>query len=217
MIDLRNDEQRFDNEFPAYGNARYAGIAACVAALPTARDLRDLLASACGRRVLDLLRTLLEIRNYKAQVPFPRNPAGVLHAIATLKDLGAPRDDDDAFGPRRQDVFERLVGFDGFELPTVSAVFHFCFPDRYPIVDRNIETACKALCNGLDTGEPPPALPAYAASAERKWTAYRTFAHCLQRIRQAHNARYGTTYDFRALDRALMVYGAARRRQREAD
>jgi hypothetical protein len=207
MINLQPFKNRFDSEFPAYSSEHYQKIRDCVAAIPTAEKVEELLASTPGKQVLDLLHPLIEVKNYKSQVPFPTNPYGALCNIAKLKDLGAPQAESETFGAQRFDIFKALIDNKGLDLPTVSAIFHFCFPGSYPIVDRNIAAACNELC----PLEQPPALPTYGASADYKWKVYERFTDCLNRLMAAHNKAYETGYDFRSLDKALMVYGKDQR------
>jgi hypothetical protein len=181
-------------------------IARLVQALPTIEVSSSRLQSECGGQILSLLLPLIKIKNYKSQIPFPVTVFDAIERIVELKSMNT----NTALDKAHRAVFVGLIGIEGFQLPTVSAIFHFCHPFLYPIVDKNIQAACSLLSqeyhNELD-GLVLPLLPAATTLSKNKLEKYEEFILFLTRLKELHNKEFNTTYDYRSLDKALMVYG----------
>lgn len=202
MINLEQYRNYFSQVFPDYADGVYSQISDLVNALPTDEEVVRIFSSTDTQAALVLLLPLIKIKNYKSQIPFPDQLFEAAALIAEVKNSATTISllDSDA------KLFERLLSVKGFQLPTISAVFHFCHPESFPIVDRNIEAACALLSDEFDE-ELVPVLPAYTTSAQNKLSKYKAFIQFLTNVRNKHNQMYGTQYDYRELDKALMVYG----------
>jgi hypothetical protein len=211
MIDLSPYIGDFDDVFPEYGDGEYAVI----------RDLADTLQEDEIQAFLDhdqfdvfvsCLLPLIEIRNYKAQVPFPtelRSVLGCMLDIAHLDVGNAPGDIEVG-----AEQFELLMGLKGFDLPTVSAVFHFCFPNHFPIVDRYVNAADRFLYDEDQDNEfrgqedlRRTVLPAANTSIENKKMHYNNFIRFVFRIADLQAHQYGHHFSIREIDKGLMVMG----------
>lgn len=198
----------FDQAYPGYADREYMVINQMIQALPTSTSASNRLRSECGSEILTLILPLIYIKNYKSQIPFPIEIYSAVESIVELKNSNA----EEALNEMHTSLFNRLISTQGFQLPTVSAVLHFCHPHLYPIVDVNIKTACDLLAEEhLDElGDLiSPVLPAATTSQDNKFVKYTNFISFLSRLKELHNDQHQTTYDYRDLDKALMVYGVA--------
>lgn len=208
MDNLEQYKNYFDQVYPDYADGEYSQIYALVKALPTNDEAARVFASADVQSSLALILPLIKIKNYKSQIPFPDELFEAARVIVEIKNSD-PEDclQDDGF-----ELFDKLLSVKGFQLPTVSAVFHFCHPEHFPIVDRNIEAACgllsKEFPNDFDE-KLVPALPVSTTSVKNKLSKYKGFIKFLDCIIDKHNRVHGTQYDYRELDKALMVYGVS--------
>jgi hypothetical protein len=209
MIDLDPFKKYFDHCYPRYGEKRYNNICLLVKMLPPSEDIESCLESQQGRTLIAVVKSLVEIVNYKSQKPFPTDLPALIREIVRLKRASV---NDNRLGHDFEGVFNALLKMEGLQLPTVSAIFHFCYPSQYPIVDRWIAASCELLVEryGQVLGSFPcqaPRLPAPNASEENKLKKYKDFISLLDRIRQVQESQYQTAYCYRELDKALMVFG----------
>ncbi len=73
---------------------------------------------------------------------------------------------------------DALLKLEGFQLPTVSAVLHYCHPNAFPIVDVNVEAACALLKEQHEmdfVNLNKPTLPASNTSVKNKKGKYLAF------------------------------------------
>ena len=212
MRNLEVYKRHFDQEYRAYSDAKYLEIAALISALPSVEDASETFNSDEAGKVLSLVAPLIEIKNYKSQTPFPVSLFDAAKIIIEIKNTAASENISSA----HVKLIGGLLGVKGFRLPTVSAVLHFCHPNEYPIVDRNIKAAC-ALLHEEFPGElseyPPPTLPT-TMKPLNNIAKYKAFIGFLTKVKQLHNEQYQTNYGFRDLDKALMVYGVPERKVR---
>jgi len=206
MRNLEVYRQYFEQAYPDYADGKYTLIAEMIHAFPSVDNAENILNSDCAEQILALILPLIKIKNYKSQIPFPVAIYDAVREIINLKNIPPLQ----CLSDEQVVIFERLLDIEGFQLPTVSAVFHFCHPHVHPIVDRNIKAACDLLAaeftNELN-GVPLPMLPAANTSTRNKLVKYRGFISFLSALKELHNNQYQTEYDYRDLDRALMVYG----------
>jgi len=215
MINLTPYALRFDSEYPKYRDDTYLRILAVVAKIPSVATVKRMTADPAFQNFLTLADPVIAIKNYKSQIPFPTQLVTLWTQIAELKDcsitgaslLGEPGE-----------VFRNIISLDGFQLPTVSAIYHFCHPGDFPIVDRNVAAACDYLCRKCDKLGLAPKLPPPKAPAECKMARYTAFIkfieHLLFLMREGH--AHPEELDFRFIDKALMVLGADVIKQRES-
>jgi hypothetical protein len=212
MRDLSPYVRAFDNAYPDYATAPYEAIKALTERFSSV-DLAQEIDSQHFQRFAELLEPLIAIKNYKSQTPFPRDIRTVLRYLIQLKQCAIPSP---ALSREPQRIFLSIVEREGFQLPTVSAVFHFCHPESFPIVDRNVESACEILkdAHGPDfEAVPAPKLPVATTSANNKLTKYRSFVGFLDRVIELQAQQHGGRPDYRFVDKALMVLGVDRLRR----
>jgi len=177
-----------------------------IAGLPTVDIANSILSSSCARDVLSLIIPLIKIKNYKSQIPFPVVIFDVVEKVVELKNTVPTHE----LSETEILIFDQLINLEGFQLPTVSAIFHFCHPSSYPIVDRNIQASCGLLATEFSeelNRISLPILPAANTSIENKLGKYRNFISFLTEVKNLHNNQHQTEYSFRSLDQELMVYG----------
>ncbi|VAW40230.1 Cysteine desulfurase [hydrothermal vent metagenome] len=206
MRNLEVYRQYFEQAYPKYADGEYTIIAEMIHGLPSVDNATNTLNSDCANQVLALILPLIKIKNYKSQIPFPVAIYDAVREITKLKNTNPLQD----LSGEQITIFEQLLNIEGFQLPTVSAVFHFCHPRVHPIVDRNIQGACNLLATefqGELNGVPLPILPAANTSIRNKLAKYRDFISFLAAVKGLHNNQHQTEYDYRDLDQALMVYG----------
>lgn len=202
----------FDTAYPDYADMEYAEIRRFVLALPQTEVAEALLNSEEARLICELITPVIKIKNYKSQTPFPLAIYEAAMVIVNIKNTTPSANVSES----HVTLINELLELQGFQLPTVSAVLHFCHPGTYPIVDRNIEAACGLLANEYpeELTEAPPALPASTTSSNNKLKKYRSFISFLNLIATLHNQQHQTNYGLRELDKALMVYGVESLRAR---
>ena len=198
----------FNQAYPDYADSEYASISDVVSALPTKHEASEILESDSANKILNLIVPLVKIKNYKSQIPFPVNLYDAIKLIVDIKNTNPSEN----VSEKHVELFNSFIDIKGFQLPTVSAVFHFCHPGIYPIVDRNIAAACnllqKKFTDEFDEND-VTSLPAVTTSSKNKLSKYRTFIKFLTKLKRLHNEQHNTNYDFRELDKALMVYGVS--------
>ena len=137
------------------------------------RQLRE------GRRYVDRPR-FLDIAKWKSPRPvrhYESNDDDLVREVTTL-----------AFAARRGDLKLRLLMLlDGVAVPVASTIFHFAFPDRYPIMDVRAVTTLTHL--GLWT------RPVQFSVAD--WQVY-------THLMREHARTLGVT--LRELDKALWAF-----------
>jgi len=212
VIDLRPYQEHFDVAYEEYGDTNYEELQNRM----SAHEAISRQVKALDAEILETIRLYLapivSIRNYKAQVPMNEDVLSVADCVAALasETAVAPLEDGHC------DAFCRLLDMKGHQLPTVSAYFHFCHPNEYPIVDRNVQNACELLSSADESLLPEfavPVLPYVNTSRTNKKTKYLQFIAYLSNLRDLHNDKHGTNYEYRDLDKALMVYGVKRLRE----
>jgi hypothetical protein len=207
MDNLSRYEQAFDTEYPDYRDARDSEIMSLVARYGHGEDLLSIIRGEDFKRFAELLRPVTAIKNYKSQTPFPEDVRVVMVNVIELKrcEIGG-----DALSQKPGQLFCELIGTQGFQLPTVSAVFHFCHPRAFPIVDRNVESACAILRDRHPSDFShleAPRLPAATTTAKNKLAKYRSFIAFLDQVVALQRQGYGGDADYRFIDKALMVLG----------
>lgn len=205
MFDLDKYAKHFDGAYRDYADARYGEIAQLLARYDD-RTVRATLHSQHFLEAASLIQPVIAVKNYKSQVPFPEALLEVISCIVEIRQTAVSPED--VFG-NHQALFERLLSFQGFQLPTVSAVFHFSHPRHFPIVDVNVEAACDLLkqrCQEDFKGLEVPALPAANTSAANKLRKYRMFIAFIRRVLELQSAHVAQP-SYRYVDKALMVLG----------
>ncbi|WP_095118565.1 hypothetical protein [Pseudomonas sp. Irchel s3f10] len=205
MESLDKYANHFDASYPAYADARYLGILALVSKYDS-DSASTLLASESFKQALDIILPVIAIKNYKSQIPFPEDVLAVVETVLEVR--GATIDASDRFKNLTL-LFNRLEATQGFQLPTISAVFHFCHPESFPIVDVNVQAACKALIDrNPELAEYEyPKLPAPRSSVKNKIKKYKLFIAVIDKILDLHREK-NIINNYRCLDKALMVLGA---------
>ena len=207
MDDLSRYERAFGSAYPEYGDARYSEIKFLTDVYGPGEDLLSVIGREDFKLFAELLKPITAIKNYKSQTPFPEDVGAVMVNVIELKRCEIGRD---ALSQRPGQLFGALIGIQGFQLPTVSAVFHFCHPRNFPIVDRNVESACAILKdrNPADFSDlEGPKLPAATTTAKNKLAKYRLFIAFLDKVIALQRQGYGGDPDYRFIDKALMVLG----------
>ena len=136
MHDLAPYARAFDTEYPDYADARYAEITSLIDSYGSSEDLLSIIAGKPFELLTELIRPITAVKNYKSQTPFPEDIRPVVANVIELKrcDIG-----EGTLAQKTGELFRALIKAQGFQLPTVSAVFHFCHPNAFPIVGRNVE------------------------------------------------------------------------------
>ncbi len=205
MDNLDKYAQFFDAAYPNYADARYAEIKQLVALYDSANVL-NIVQGHQFSEFVELIRPLTAIKNYKSQVPFPEQLQDVICCIIQIrkKKVGSPD-----ISSNHADLFEKLISIQGFQLPTVSAVFHFCHPDHFPIVDVNVKAACALLKarfpHDFSVLE-EPILPAPNTSVRNKMEKYAAFIAFISKV-VSHQRVFSGNPTYRYIDKALMVIG----------
>jgi hypothetical protein len=212
MDSLEEYANIFDKEYPAYADARYGEIAA----LMKIYDTTNVVARAQSKefaRFLKLIVPVIAIKNYKSRIPFPEDLVSVVLCMASIRSVTSS-------GSNKlnchKPTFEKLLSLQGFQLPTVSAIFHFSRPKHFPIVDVNVEAACRLLKERYPTDFAEldaPSLPADNTSAANKAKKYGGFIKFIAKVRKLQG-KHGGKADFRYIDKALMVLGVTRLRDK---
>jgi len=215
MLDLKSYAEEFDKTFPDYADDPYNGI---IKSINGIRKLNpSIVKTDCFSQLCELLEPIILIRNYKAQTPFPqiKDLRTVIESMAKLADISKAEPGCKGY----KEIFAKLIEVDGFQLPTVSAFFHFIHPERFPIVDRNVEAACQVLL-------PPDTqirLPQHSQKADKKYESYLNFIACIREIikaqrdikRNREDSWPNSEDDFRSIDKALMVLGSGELKRRK--
>jgi hypothetical protein len=212
MRSLEGYTKYFDEVYLKYGDARYGHVLRLVKAYDVA-DVKDYVKGPDFGKAARVIEPLTAIKNYKSQVPYPSDTTGTITCIIELRKTNVTRKD---VLSRHYDTLTRLLGIGAFQLPTVSAILHFCHPRYFPIVDINVTRACALLKRRHPSdfkGLVPPQLPAHSELASNKIEKYRYFIRFIDRIIELQKRIEGQ-HDYRRIDKALMVLGASRRRER---
>lgn len=202
MNDLTEYAARFQELFPRYSDACYEAILTLV----NQYAQQNVMATVRGQpfiQLVELLRPLVAIKNYKSQVPFPEALKEVLECFIRVKQC------DPASEGEIDELFKQLIRMQGFQLPTVSAVFHFCHPDTFPIVDENVEAACETLakeyCDDFKHFTVPkrPGPTTSEANKRNKYREFNDFIDWVMLLQSEHT----DNVSYRFVDKALMVIG----------
>lgn len=137
MINLNPYKEYFPQAYTKYDDDPYSDIHSLVQKLPTNKSAIDLLESSDAQKILKLIRSLIFIKNYKSTIPFPEKFEDAIRLIVKIKNTRPKK----PISKSSKALLKELLDTEGFQLPTASAVFHFCHPEHYPIVDTNVETA----------------------------------------------------------------------------
>lgn len=211
MENLERYAAQFDAEYPDYADARYSQISEMMARYDS-EAVEALISSGAFKEFVALILPVIAIKNYKTQVPFPEDVLAVVEAVVLARK--AAIDAVDRF-KELETSFNKLVAIQGFQLPTISAVFHFSHPESFPIVDRNVQAACEILIdrNSELSGYECPMIPAPGTSAANKLKKYRYFIQVIDGIRAAH-PESAVKNSYRNMDKALMVLGSPELRKK---
>lgn len=209
MENLDKYAEQFDTDYPSYADVRYSGILALMSAY-NSDTASALLASESFKQVLEMILPIIAVKNYKSQIPFPEDVFAVVESLIKLK--GVTIDTSDRFSGLTL-IFNKLESIQGFQLPTISAVFHFCHPENFPIVDINVQAACMVLIerNSELAGYKCPKLPAPGTSAANKLEKYKQFIELIDKILDLQSESQAVN-NYRSMDKALMVLGGRIRR-----
>ena len=213
MDNLDRYAQYFDTAYRDYADARYTGIVRLVSSYD-AEGILNIIDGQQFGECIKLLQPLIAIKNYKSQVPFPENLREVLRLIINIRqtEVGSS----DVFS-NHDKYFKQLVSLQGFQLPTASAVFHFCHPKSFPIVDVNVKEACAHL-KDLNQKEfanlEAPGLPASNTSSDNKLKKYKEFEGFIKRVMSLQKEQHGGKPTYRYIDKALMVLGVPELRKK---
>ena len=209
---LEKYAEHFDNAYLNYGDVRYLEIRQLVEGFDAADTIEYVQGNAFAKAV-GLIKPMAAIKNYKSQVPFPEDIATATMCIAKIRNTAV--DGDDVLRHHRG-LIEQLLGQQGFQLPTISAVLHFCHPNHFPIVDVNVQAACALLKarNEADFIElTAPKIPAGSTSTKNQLRKYGAFITFINRIVQLQGAHCMGVPNYRYIDKALMVLGVPQLRR----
>jgi hypothetical protein len=211
MESLERYAKLFDEVYPNYGDVRYRGIQELIARYD-APDASDYVVSNEFAKAASFIEPLTAIKNYKSQVPYPEDVSRVVGCIIQIRTSAI--DCGDVLGIVQQSV-TTMLDLQGFQLPTISAILHFCHPTHFPIVDVNIEVAC-ALLESRSAADfasiAVPSLPRPHKRPAAKIDHYRGFIRFLSKVVELQRGFYESA-DYRCVDKALMVLGVDRLRE----
>jgi hypothetical protein len=213
VIDLTQYANHFDAKYPAYADGPYNALLALTNRYAGQDNLYEVIYGEAFEHFESLLEPLVKIKNYKSQIPFPTDIRTILRVVVDVKRSQLA---DALAADEPPALFVQLLRIEGFQLPTPSAVFHFCHPNMFPIVDTNVRNACALLKKNHpkdfeDMTE--PTLPAVSTSPANRWRHYRSFVVFLDRVIDLQRAEHGGLPGYRFVDRALMVLGSNPRRR----
>ena len=212
MDSLEKYARIFDKKYINYSDVRHQKISTLIKAYDTP-DVAARVQSEEFAKLLELIAPVIAIKNYKSQIPFPEDLASVVLCIIEIR--SALPSNSDVLS-RHKAPFDKLLSLQGFQLPTVSAILHFSHPKYFPIVDVNVEAACshlKKIYPDDFTMLDEPSLPAVTTSADDKTEKYGVFIKFINKVRELQGG-HGGQADFRYIDKALMVLGAERLREK---
>ncbi len=205
MDNLERYAQHFNEAYPDYSDGRYQNVSDLVRRY-TAANVGRVLRSRQFTDSVALIQPLIALKNFKSQIPFPFDVSEVVSCIVDIRKTKVRRS---APLANHEQLFFRMLSYQGFQLPTVSAVFHFAHPRHFPIVDVNVAAACKVLKREFPadfSDLQDPKLPAAGTSSANKLSKYAAFITFIERIvslQRAHTA----CATYRSVDKALMVLG----------
>jgi len=206
LLDLSRYERAFDQAYPKYATDRYQAIKTLTDRFGVYQALQQIQSSQF-QQFAELLEPLIAIKNYKSQTPFPSDIKTVLGYVIELKQCNVPVM---PLSGEPERIFLAIIEQKGFQLPTVSAVFHFCHPRWFPIADRNVKAACEKLKKAHASdfeGIEVPKLPDATTSATNKLMKYRSFITFIEHVARLQREQHGGAPDYRFVDKALMVLG----------
>jgi hypothetical protein len=213
LEDLTPYENYFNTAFPNYNDDVYAEIR------HASNDWRD--PGAMGviddeniEPFLGLLGPLVKIYNFKNTIDFPSNPKEAIRSLinvmnAELGEAPGLNDPPIQVGDYHQ-LIASLIGHEGIALRTATAYLHFCYPDHFPIIDKNVKKGCARLFNiypqDFERFDGAPILPPYGDDIETQLTRYQDFVNFIAHVKLLQ-FQYDPEVTFRKVDKALMVIG----------
>ena len=205
MVNLNRYAHYFNDAYPGYSDSRYKSVADLVRRYGAA-NVADVLQLPQFAESVALIQPLIAVKNFKSEIPFPLDVSEVVSCIVDIRTTHVR-----ASAPlaNHEQRFCRLLSYQGFQLPTVSAVFHFTHPRHFPIVDVNVQAACGVLSEEFPAdfrGLAVPILPGAGTSSANKVRKYIAFIAFIKRVlslQRAHTAKV----NYRYIDKALMVLG----------
>jgi len=200
MINLAKYSAQFEQKFKKYRKSEYQHIVDIVENRLGNKEALNAISSAQFAKAMELLEPVIKMRNYKTQIPFPEDIRAVMLIVVAIK---ASKPQEKEISAQHKALFIKLITIDSFELPTVSAVFHFCYPEHFPIVDKYIAEACRFLKKDSKMRLAAPKLPYVNDAVISKFNRYRDFAKFLNLVRDKYEIP-----SYRELDMALMVLGS---------
>ena len=226
MEDLTKYRNQFQSEFPRYSNQRYAAIVQLFEEYDDP-DACTVIGSEQFDNFLRFVKPIVAVKDFKSQSSFPESKLSlVIEKAAELRKTDKRLKCDHK---KFETIFQELVSSTeqgksesnksaqksvrtGFDLATGSALFHFCMPDKFPIVDMYVKEACKYLSDkyAREIGCHCPNFPSAKSSAAYKWKCYKDYISFLDSIRFIQNRRVtrkSEEWKLRDLDCALMVLG----------
>ena len=212
MDSIEKYSKIFDESYPDYADTRYGEIKKLVEVYD-APGIFELIDSEDFKKFSTLIRPVVAIKNYKSQIPFPEDLPAVVRCVASIR-ATKPLPNDILKAHKTQ--FDQLLSLQGFQLPTVSAILHFCHPSDFPIVDTNVEAACALLKQRYPNdfaAIAEPTLPAANTSSDNKARKYLEFISFIAKVKSLQ-ASCGGQPDYRYVDKALMVLGVLRLRNK---
>ena len=139
MDSLEKYAEEFDKSYPDYAYARYGEIIKLIEAYDKP-GLSEFIEGEEFKKFVSLVRPVIAIKNYKSQIPFPEDLASVVRCVISIRSTRpSPKD----ILKNHRTCFNELMSLQGFQLPTVSAILHFCHPEYFPIVDINVKAASR--------------------------------------------------------------------------
>lgn len=215
MENLDEFAKEFDKIFPHYTDTRYNSIKKLIDSYSSVDA--SILDGEMFANFVEILRPLVSVKNYKTQIPFPEDPKTVIRCCIEIKK--APINRKDIFAGL-ETQFKELIGQAGFQLPTVSAIFHFSHPETFPIVDINVEHSCRFLYENnkqhFHDTDAPPRLPTHGDTEDVKLEKYKRFIKFLDSVIALQKKHFSSQIDYRSLDRALMVIGDQEKKKKRS-
>jgi len=212
--DLSDYARRFEEAHPK-ADEKYQDLVHSTSAL---RDfpLADL-SSTNLKPIFSALSVAMAIRNYKVRVPVPTNVEELFRLIWKVAHLENLPGRGQRLQSAARQLFGGLISLQGFDVSVVSFIFHFLWPDHFPMMDTYTGRAAKALVRehaNLFPGDLnlPSGTPSSKTAKETKISQYSDFKRAVDRIIELQKALRGIpensplqegVSDYRYLDKCL--------------
>ncbi len=209
MKNLQHYAECFEAAYSEYADVRYDEIRRLVKIYSDPQIIAFVESDSFSKSV-KFIHPIVAIKNYKSQVPFPED---IRAAVTCIHEIACATVQVNDVLAGHTALLNRLLGFQGFRLPTASAVMHFCHPEHFPIVDVNVEAACGYLSERYPKdfrGVEVPRLPRRYECGNAALHAYSGFITFINRVCELQ-AEYTPAVDYRYIDKALMVLGGRER------